>query len=180
VIKPLVPGAMLDRHEYNQPTGRFVIGGRWATQDCGTQDYRGHVWRYSRHGGGAFSGKILRRWIARRATGALHAKNWCRGTRTKAEVRWLTRSAWRSQCPDGGSSAGCDDEEKSRSWLREFQLRRRELSRRSICGAGVQATAAYGHFAGAGRGLRGKDGSRDALRRRQVWAIGGSGVCARG
>ena len=60
VIKPTVPGALLDERTiyHINPTGRFVIGGPQG--DCGltgrkiiVDTYGG----YGRHGGGAFSGK---------------------------------------------------------------------------------------------------------------------------
>ena len=60
VIKPIVPNELLDENTkyYINPTGRFVIGGPLG--DCGltgrkiiVDTYGG----YSRHGGGAFSGK---------------------------------------------------------------------------------------------------------------------------
>src|SRR5207247_11344943 len=60
VIRPIIPAAMLDRNtKYHiNPTGRFVIGGPMG--DAGltgrkviVDSYGG----YSRHGGGAFSGK---------------------------------------------------------------------------------------------------------------------------
>jgi len=60
VIKPIIPAHMLDaKTKYHiNPTGRFVIGGPMG--DAGltgrkiiVDSYGG----YSRHGGGAFSGK---------------------------------------------------------------------------------------------------------------------------
>jgi len=78
VIRPIVPAAMLDRNtKYHiNPTGRFVIGGPMG--DAGVtgrkiivDSYGG----YSRHGGGAFSRKILPRWTALHATWAVHREN---------------------------------------------------------------------------------------------------------
>ena len=92
VIKPIVPANMLDRNtKYHiNPTGRFVIGGPMG--DAGltgrkiiVDSYGG----YSRHGGGAFSGKdpskvdrsacYMARYIAKNVVAA--------GLASKAEVQ---------------------------------------------------------------------------------------------
>jgi S-adenosylmethionine synthetase len=92
VIRPIVPAAMLDRNtKYHiNPTGRFVIGGPMG--DAGltgrkiiVDTYGG----YSRHGGGAFSGKdpskvdrsacYMARYIAKNVVAA--------GLASKAEVQ---------------------------------------------------------------------------------------------
>ena len=57
VIKPIVPKELLDDNTkyYINPTGRFVIGGPQG--DSGLTGRKIIVDTYSRHGGGAFSGK---------------------------------------------------------------------------------------------------------------------------
>src|SRR6202030_1002146 len=57
VIRPIVPAAMLDRNtKYHiNPTGRFVIGGPIGV--TGSKIIVDSYGGYSRHGGGAFSGK---------------------------------------------------------------------------------------------------------------------------
>lgn len=60
VIKPVLPGAMVDdkTHYHINPTGRFVVGG--PNGDCGLTGRKIIVDTYGgwgRHGGGAFSGK---------------------------------------------------------------------------------------------------------------------------
>ena len=60
VIKPIVPKELLDDNTkyYINPTGRFVIGGLRGTAGLtGRKIIVDTYGGYSRHGGGAFSGK---------------------------------------------------------------------------------------------------------------------------
>ena len=60
IIKPIIPASMMDEQTkiYVNPTGRFVIGGPMGdTGLTGRKIIVGTYGGYSRHGGGAFSGK---------------------------------------------------------------------------------------------------------------------------
>lgn len=67
IIKPVLPSEWLnkDTNFFINPTGRFVIGGPMG--DCGLTGRKIIVDTYggaARHGGGAFSGKILQKLTA--------------------------------------------------------------------------------------------------------------------
>lgn len=71
IIKPVLPEAWMDKNTriFVNPTGRFVIGGPLG--DCGLTGRKIIVDSYggmARHGGGCFSGKILRKSIVQQLT----------------------------------------------------------------------------------------------------------------
>ncbi len=155
VIKPVVPVAMLDKNTkyYINPTGRFVIGGPMG--DAGltgrkiiVDTYGG----YSRHGGGAFSGKdpskvdrsacYMARYIAKNVVAA--------GLASKAEVQLAYAIGVAEPVSVMVDSFGTATipEEKITEVVREtFQLTPKAIIetldlRRPI----YKDTAAYGHF----------------------------------
>jgi S-adenosylmethionine synthetase len=154
IIKPIIPAAMLDsKTKYHiNPTGRFVIGGPMG--DAGVtgrkiivDSYGG----YSRHGGGAFSGKdpskvdrsacYMARYIAKNIVAA--------GLARKAEVQL----AYAIGVAEPVSETV--PEEKMTKLIREFfSLTPKGIIealdlRRPI----YKATAAYGHFGRSGPGF---------------------------
>jgi S-adenosylmethionine synthetase len=162
VIKPVVPVAMLDKNTkyYINPTGRFVIGGPMG--DAGltgrkiiVDTYGG----YSRHGGGAFSGKdpskvdrsacYMARYIAKNVVAA--------GLATKAEVQLAYAIGVAEPVSVMVDSFGTATvpEEKITEVVREtFQLTPKAIIetldlRRPI----YKDTAAYGHFGRKGAGF---------------------------
>jgi S-adenosylmethionine synthetase len=175
VIKPVVPSAMLDKNTkyYINPTGRFVIGGPMG--DAGltgrkiiVDTYGG----YSRHGGGAFSGKdpskvdrsacYMARYIAKNVVAA--------GLATKAEVQLAYAIGVADPVSVMVDSFGTAtvDEEKITQWVREsFKLTPKGIIetldlRRPI----YKPTAAYGHFGRSGPGFTWEKTDRaDALRK---------------
>ncbi|HVS74879.1 MAG TPA: methionine adenosyltransferase [Candidatus Acidoferrales bacterium] len=162
VIRPVVPPAMLDRNtKYHiNPTGRFVIGGPMG--DAGltgrkiiVDSYGG----YSRHGGGAFSGKdpskvdrsacYMARHIAKNIVAA--------GLARKAEVQLAYAIGVAEPVSVMVESFGTSaiSEERITALIREFFpftpkaiIEALDL-RRPI----YRATAAYGHFGRTGPGF---------------------------
>jgi S-adenosylmethionine synthetase len=162
VIKPIVPGAMLDaKTKYHiNPTGRFVIGGPMG--DAGltgrkiiVDTYGG----YSRHGGGAFSGKdpskvdrsacYMARYIAKNVVAA--------GLAGKAEVQLAYAIGVAEPVSVMVETFGTSTipETKITELVREyFALTPKGIIesldlRRPV----YKATAAYGHFGRKGAGF---------------------------
>jgi len=175
VIKPVVPGAMLDKNTkyYINPTGRFVIGGPMG--DAGltgrkiiVDTYGG----YSRHGGGAFSGKdpskvdrsacYMARYIAKNVVAA--------GLATKAEVQLAYAIGVAepvSVMVDSFGTAAIDEEKITQLVRENFKLTPKGIIealdlRRPV----YKPTAAYGHFGRSGPGFTWEKTDRaDALRK---------------
>src|SRR5262249_21094967 len=162
VIKPIVPEAMLDRNtKYHiNPTGRFVIGGPMG--DAGltgrkiiVDSYGG----YSRHGGGAFSGKdpskvdrsacYMARYIAKNVVAA--------GLARKAEVQLAYAIGVAEPVSVMVDAFGTErvSEDHITALIREnFALTPKSIIealdlRRPI----YKPTAAYGHFGRTGAGF---------------------------
>jgi S-adenosylmethionine synthetase len=175
VIKPVVPAAMLDKNtKYHiNPTGRFVIGGPMG--DAGltgrkiiVDSYGG----YSRHGGGAFSGKdpskvdrsacYMARYIAKNVVAA--------GLARKAEVQLAYAIGVAepvSVMVDGFGTATIPEEKITELVRENFKLTPKGIIealdlRRPV----YKATAAYGHFGRSGPGFTWEKTDRaDALRK---------------
>jgi S-adenosylmethionine synthetase len=175
VIRPIVAARMLDaRTKYHiNPTGRFVIGGPMG--DAGltgrkiiVDTYGG----YSRHGGGAFSGKdpskvdrsacYMARYIAKNMVAA--------GLARKAEVQLAYAIGVAEPVSVMAETFGTAmiPEEKITELIREnFKLTPKGIIetldlRRPI----YKATAAYGHFGRSGPGFTWERTDRaDALRK---------------
>ena len=162
IIKPIIPATMLDsKTKYHiNPTGRFVIGGPMG--DAGVtgrkiivDSYGG----YSRHGGGAFSGKdpskvdrsacYMARYIAKNIVAA--------GLARKAEVQLAYAIGVAEPVSVMVDAFGTETvpEEKMTKLIREFfSLTPKGIIealdlRRPI----YKATAAYGHFGRSGPGF---------------------------
>jgi S-adenosylmethionine synthetase len=175
VIRPIVPAAMLDRNtKYHiNPTGRFVIGGPMG--DAGltgrkiiVDSYGG----YSRHGGGAFSGKdpskvdrsacYMARYIAKNVVAA--------GLASKAELQLAYAIGVAEPVSVMIDAFGTETvpEERITKIIREsFSLTPKAIIealdlRRPI----YKPTAAYGHFGRSGPGFTWERTDRaDALRK---------------
>jgi S-adenosylmethionine synthetase len=175
VIKPIVPANMLDSKTkfHINPTGRFVIGGPMG--DAGltgrkiiVDTYGG----YSRHGGGAFSGKdpskvdrsacYMARYIAKNIVAA--------GLASRAEVQlaYAIGVAEPVSVMVDTFGTGTIPEEKITQVVREnFSLTPKAIIetldlRRPV----YKATAAYGHFGRTGAGFTWERIDRaDALRK---------------
>jgi S-adenosylmethionine synthetase len=175
VIKPIIPAHMLDaKTKYHiNPTGRFVIGGPMG--DAGltgrkiiVDSYGG----YSRHGGGAFSGKdpskvdrsacYMARYIAKNIVAA--------GLATRAEVQlaYAIGVAEPVSVMVDTFGTGAIPEEKITELVRQnFSLTPKAIIetldlRRPV----YKQTAAYGHFGRTGPGFTWEKTDRaDALRK---------------
>jgi S-adenosylmethionine synthetase len=175
VIRPIIPPAMLDsKTKYHiNPTGRFVIGGPMG--DAGltgrkiiVDTYGG----YSRHGGGAFSGKdpskvdrsacYMARYIAKNVVAA--------GLARKAEVQLAYAIGVAEPVSVMAETFGTAaiSEEKITALIREyFSLTPKGIIealdlRRPV----YKETAAYGHFGRSGPGFTWERTDRaDALRK---------------
>ncbi len=175
VIKPIIPAHMLDAKTkfHINPTGRFVIGGPMG--DAGltgrkiiVDTYGG----YSRHGGGAFSGKdpskvdrsacYMARYIAKNIVAA--------GLATRAEVQlaYAIGVAEPVSVMVDTFGTGTIPEEKITQLIREnFSLTPKSIIealdlRKPI----YKQTAAYGHFGRTGPGFTWERTDRaDALRK---------------
>jgi S-adenosylmethionine synthetase len=175
VIKPIIPAHMLDaKTKYHiNPTGRFVIGGPMG--DAGltgrkiiVDSYGG----YSRHGGGAFSGKdpskvdrsacYMARYIAKNIVAA--------GLASRAEVQLAYAIGVAepvSVMVDTFGTAAIPEEKITEIVRQNFSLTPKAIIetldlRRPV----YKATAAYGHFGRTGPGFTWEKTDRaDALRK---------------
>ena len=175
VIRPIIPASMLDNKTkfHINPTGRFVIGGPMG--DAGltgrkiiVDTYGG----YSRHGGGAFSGKdpskvdrsacYMARYIAKNLVAA--------GLARKAEVQLAYAIGVAepvSVMADTFGTAAISDEKITLLIREYFSLTPKGIIetldlRRPI----YKDTAAYGHFGRSGAGFTWERTDRaDALRK---------------
>jgi S-adenosylmethionine synthetase len=175
VIRPIIPMEMLDaKTKYHiNPTGRFVIGGPMG--DAGltgrkiiVDTYGG----YSRHGGGAFSGKdpskvdrsacYMARYIAKNIVSA--------GLARKAEVQLAYAIGVAEPVSVMVDAFGTETvpEEKITSLIREFFLLTPKgiIETLDLRRPIYKATAAYGHFGRTGPGFTWERTDRaDALRK---------------
>jgi S-adenosylmethionine synthetase len=188
VIKPIIPAHMLDaKTKYHiNPTGRFVIGGPMG--DAGltgrkiiVDTYGG----YSRHGGGAFSGKdpskvdrsacYMARYIAKNIVAA--------GLASRAEVQlaYAIGVAEPVSVMVDTFGTGTIPEEKITQLVREnFSLTPKAIIetldlRRPV----YKATAAYGHFGRTGPGFTWERTDRAGALRKAAGSVAVAEVAAR-
>jgi S-adenosylmethionine synthetase len=183
VIKPIVPAHMMDAKTkfHINPTGRFVIGGPMG--DAGltgrkiiVDSYGG----YSRHGGGAFSGKdpskvdrsacYMARYIAKNIVAAGLAK------RAEVQLAYAIGVAEPVSVMVDTFGTGTIPEERITEIVREnFSLTPKGIIEALDLRKPVyKATAAYGHFGRSGAGFTWERTDRaDALRK-----AAGAGVAA--
>ena len=175
VIKPIVPAHMMDAKTkfHINPTGRFVIGGPMG--DAGltgrkiiVDSYGG----YSRHGGGAFSGKdpskvdrsacYMARYIAKNIVAAGLAK------RAEVQLAYAIGVAEPVSVMVDTFGTGTIPEERITEIVREnFSLTPKGIIEALDLRKPVyKATAAYGHFGRTGAGFTWERTDRaDALRK---------------
>jgi S-adenosylmethionine synthetase len=175
VIKPIVPANMMDAKTkfHINPTGRFVIGGPMG--DAGltgrkiiVDTYGG----YSRHGGGAFSGKdpskvdrsacYMARYIAKNIVAAGLAK------RAEVQLAYAIGVAEPVSVMVDTFGTGTIPEERITEIVREnFSLTPKGIIEALDLRKPVyKATAAYGHFGRSGAGFTWERTDRaDALRK---------------
>jgi S-adenosylmethionine synthetase len=180
VIKPIVPAHMMDAKTkfHINPTGRFVIGGPMG--DAGltgrkiiVDTYGG----YSRHGGGAFSGKdpskvdrsacYMARYIAKNIVAAGLAK------RAEVQLAYAIGVAEPVSVMVDTFGTGTIPEERITEIVREnFSLTPKGIIEALDLRKPVyKATAAYGHFGRSGAGFTWERTDRaDALRKAAVAA----------
>jgi S-adenosylmethionine synthetase len=175
VIKPIIPAHMLDsKTKYHiNPTGRFVIGGPMG--DAGltgrkiiVDTYGG----YSRHGGGAFSGKdpskvdrsacYMARYIAKNIVAA--------GLASRAEVQLAYAIGVAepvSVMVDTFGTAAIPEEKITELVRQNFSLTPKSIIETLDLRKPVyKQTAAYGHFGRSGPGFTWEKTDRaDALRK---------------
>ncbi|MFI5057590.1 MAG: methionine adenosyltransferase [Candidatus Acidiferrales bacterium] len=175
VIRPIIPAPMLDsKTKYHiNPTGRFVIGGPMG--DAGltgrkiiVDTYGG----YSRHGGGAFSGKdpskvdrsacYMARYIAKNIVAAGLAR------KTEVQLAYAIGVAEPVSVMADTFGTAAVSQERISELIREFFV----LTPKGIIEALdlrrpiYKATAAYGHFGRSGPGFTWERTDRaDALRK---------------
>ena len=175
VIKPIVPSKMLDKNTkfHINPTGRFVIGGPMG--DAGltgrkiiVDTYGG----YSRHGGGAFSGKdpskvdrsacYMARYIAKNVVAA--------GLASRAEVQLAYAIGVAepvSVMVDTFGTATIPEEKITQIVRENFKLTPKAIIETLDLRKPVyKPTAAYGHFGRTGTGFTWERTDRaDALKK---------------
>ena len=175
VIRPIVPSKMLDKNTkfHINPTGRFVIGGPMG--DAGltgrkiiVDTYGG----YSRHGGGAFSGKdpskvdrsacYMARYIAKNVVAA--------GLASRAEVQLAYAIGVAepvSVMVDTFGTATIPEEKITQIVRENFQLTPKAIIETLDLRKPVyKPTAAYGHFGRTGAGFTWERTDRsDALKK---------------
>jgi S-adenosylmethionine synthetase len=155
IIKPIIPGAMIDSNTkyFINPTGRFVIGG--PVGDCGVTGRKIIVDTYGgmgSHGGGAFSGKdpskvdrsssYMGRYVAKNIVAA--------GIATEVEVQIAYAIGIASPVSINVNSFGTGkiEDKKIKQLIKEhFDLRPKAIIQHlDLLRPIYKKTAAYGHF----------------------------------